>query len=303
MRVFVRVLDRRSLSTAATDLGVSLPTVSRILRSLEDDLGVRLIARTTRGLAETDSGRLYYRHCRQILEDLHEADAAVQSQAKTPVGELRITAPVAFGRHHVATAVASFLERCPRASCYLSLSDHCELLAEQRFDVAIRIAAIREVSSSVRRLGYVQRAVVGSRDYFARFPVPTHPQDLARHNCLLFAHYHRADEWSFRDGGRVLSVRVQGRLRTDNQEALVDAVLAGSGLAILPTWLIHQELVTGGLQRVLAEFEAPRTPVHAIFPTPGTQPNKVRTFVELVAKRLGEQQALASARMPAEGAA
>jgi DNA-binding transcriptional LysR family regulator len=137
MRVFVSVLDLRSLSAAATSLELSLPTVSRVLANLEKELGVRLITRTTRGLAETDCGKLYYRHCRQILDDIREADAAVVSHNRAPSGELRVTAPVTFGRHHVAPHVADFLERYPHMSCYLSLSDHCESLPEQRLDVAI----------------------------------------------------------------------------------------------------------------------------------------------------------------------
>lgn len=108
---------------------------------------------------------MYYRRCRQILDDLRDAEAAVQIQAKAPTGELRITAPVTFGRYHVAPAIAAFLDRHPRVSCYLSLSDHCESLTEQRFDVAIRVATLRESNLSVRRLGYIQRAVVGSKEF------------------------------------------------------------------------------------------------------------------------------------------
>jgi len=294
MQVFVAVVERRSLSAAATTLGVSLPTVSRVLRSFERELGVRLISRTTRGLLETDGGKLYYRRCRQILDDLREADAAVQVHAKAPSGELRVTAPVTFGRHHVAPSIAQFLERYPRISCYLSLSDHCEPLAEHRFDVAIRVATLRDQALSARRLGYVQRAVVGSKDYFARHPMPGHPRELTAHNCLHYTHYLRSDEWNFMEGGRALSVRVRGRLRTDNQEALVDAVLAGAGLAILPTWLVQKWIDNGHMQRVLAQYEPSRTPVHAIFPTQGAPSNKVRSFVDFLAERYRDKRVLAA---------
>jgi DNA-binding transcriptional LysR family regulator len=297
MRIFVAVVERRSLSAAATSLGVSLPTVSRVLRALERELGVRLISRTTRGLIETDGGRLYYRRCRQILDDMREADAAVQVHAKAPSGELRITAPVTFGRHHVAPSIALFLERYPRVSCYLSLSDHCEPLAEHRFDVAIRVAKLRDQSLAARRMGYVQRAVVGSREYFSRHPIPTHPRDLAAHNCLHYTHYLRSDEWNFMAGEHPISVRVRGRFRADNQEALIDAVLAGAGLAILPTWLVQPWLDSGAMQRVLAEYESPRTPVHAVFPTQGAPPNKVRTFVDFLVERYREKNVLAAESM------
>src|SRR5262249_54876754 len=116
MRVLVAVLDTRSLSAAAVRLGLSLPAVSRILTELERELGVRLIARTTRGIAETDGGRLYYRRCQKILADIEDANSAVQAHSQAPVGELRVTAPVTFGRYHVAPSVAEFLERYPKLS-------------------------------------------------------------------------------------------------------------------------------------------------------------------------------------------
>jgi DNA-binding transcriptional LysR family regulator len=293
MRVLVAVLDRRSLSAAAATLGMSLPTVSRILSALERDLGVRLIARTTRGIAETDGGRLYYRRCQKILADIEEANSSVQAHSEVPVGEMRVTAPVTFGRYHVAPAVAEFLEKYPRLSFYLSLTDRCESLTEQRLDVAIRIATVRVQAVTVRRLGYIQRAVVGSRKYFETHPVPTHPRDLSAHNCTHFVHYFRADEWKFDEQGRPVTVRVRGRLRTDNQEALMDAVCAGAGLAVLPTWLIKQQLESGELQRVLSEFEAARTPVYAVFPRRGPPPNKVRAFVDFLAERYRQQEILA----------
>lgn len=297
MRVFVTVVEHRSLSAAAATLGLSLPTVSRTLGSLERELGVRLIARTTRGLTETDSGGLYYRRCQQILADVREADAAVQSHATVPSGELRVTAPATFGRHHVAPAVAEFLDRYPKLSFYLSLTDHCESMAEQRLDLAIRVATLRDESLTARRLGYIQRAVVGSKEYFDKYPAPKHPRELARHNCLHFTHYLRADEWNFADHGRILAVRVSGRMRANNQEALVDAVLAGAGVAVLPTWLIKAPLESGQLIRVLADFEAPRTPVYAVLPTHGPPPPKVRAFIELLAERYRTRDILAAERI------
>jgi DNA-binding transcriptional LysR family regulator len=294
MRVFVTVLDERSLSGAAAKLGMSLPTVSRILSSLERELGVKLIARSARSIAETDGGALYYRRAQKILADIEETDSAVQSHSQVPVGELRVTAPVTFGRYHVAPAVAEFLERYPRLSFYLSLSDRCESIAEQRLDVAIRIAVMRVQAVAVRRLGYVQRVVVGSRDYFERHPVPVHPKDLTGHNCLHFTFYQRADDWNFMDQGRPVSVRVRGRLRTDNQEALLDAVLAGAGLAVLPTWLIQKQLANGRLHRVLTQFETPRVPVYAVFPRRGPPPNKVRAFINFLADRYNTERILAS---------
>ena len=294
IQVFVMVFEKRSLSTAAAALGMSLPSVSRILGGLERELGVRLIARSTRGVTETDGGRLYYRRCQRILADLHDADSAVQSHTQVPAGELRVTAPVTFGRYHVAPSIAEFLERYPRLSVYLSLTDQCESLPEQRLDVAIRVAILRVQAVTARRLGYIQRAVVGSREYFEKHPKPSHPHELLRHNCMHFTHYLRADEWNFSDQGQAVTVKVRGRLRANNQEALMDAVLTGAGLAVLPTWLIREALQDGRLHRVLTEFEAPRTPVYAVFPRRGAPPNKVRALVEFLAERYREREVLSA---------
>lgn len=297
MRVFVSIMEQGSLSGAAANLHLSLPTVSRVLAGLERELGVRLIARTTRGLTETDGGRLYYQQCQKILEDLRAADSAVQSHAKAPSGELRVTAPVTFGRHHVAPHVAGFLERYPRLSFYLLLTDHCESLAEQRLDLAVRVAVLHDQDLTAPRLGYVQRAVVGSPAYFARHSVPAHPRELVQHNCLHFMHYSRADEWSFQENGKPLAVRVKGSLRTNNQEALLHAVLAGAGLAVLPMWLVKSAVESGHLERVLAAFERPRTPVHAVLSTKGAPPNKVRAFIEFLSVRYQEEGILSAERL------
>jgi DNA-binding transcriptional LysR family regulator len=300
MRVFLTVVDRGSLSAAAVTLGMSLPTVSRVLATLERQLGVRLIARTTHGLTQTDAGHLYYRQCGEILEQVREAEAAVQSHSRVPTGELRVTAPVTFGRYHVSPSVAEFLERFPRLSFYLWLSDHCESLSEQRLDVAIRIAEVHDKGGATRRLGYVQRVVVGSREYFNKHAPPTQPADLSQHNCLHFTHYLRADEWTFHESGRRITVRVSGRMRTNNQEALVDAVVAGAGVAVLPAWLVRDDIESGSLQRVLTEYEAPRTPVYAVFPTRGPPPNKVRVFVEFLGERYRERGILSTDVAPGQ---
>lgn len=293
MRVFVAVIDAGSLSAAATRLGSSLPTVSRMLSGLERDLGVKLVARNTHDLSLTDGGRLYYQRCRRILDELGEADAAVQSHSKVPSGELRVTAPVTFGRYHVAPHLAEFLEHHSRVSFYLLLTDYCEPLSEQRLDLAIRVAALHDPNLTAARLGYVQRAVVGAPSYFARHPMPAHPRELSNHNCLHFTHYLRAEEWTFQEAGRPISVRLRGRVRANNQEALLDAVLSGAGLAVLPMWLVKEAIAAGRLQRVLSEFERPRTPVHAVLPNRGPAPSKVRTFIDFLSARYREHGVLA----------
>jgi DNA-binding transcriptional LysR family regulator len=174
------------------------------------------------------------------------------------------------------------MELHPGISCYLSLTDHCVPLKEQRFDVAIRVAPLKDENLSARRLGFLHRIVVGAKTYLARHGVPRTPEDLKRHNCIQFTNYARGDEWPFSDNGHLLSVRVEGRLRADDQEAVLESVLAGAGLALLPGWLVQAHIEQGCLEQVLSDFDPPRTPVHAVFPTPGAPPGKVRALVDFL---------------------
>jgi DNA-binding transcriptional LysR family regulator len=271
---------------------MSLPSVSRSLAGLERELGVRLLTRTARGLVQTDCGLVYYRKCQQILADVRDADGVAQSHAQMTAGSLRVTAPATFGRHHVAPGIAEFLEKYPRLSVYLSLTDHIESLTQQRLDLAIRVSVLREESLTARRLGYVQRTVVGAPTYFGEHGVPRHPGDLERHECLRFTHYSDADEWHFVDEGRDVTIAVSGRLQSNSQDALVDAVLAGAGLAVLPSWLVREYVETGRMQRVLTEFEAPCTPVYAVLPTRGPPPKKVAALIDFLAERYQRHEVL-----------
>jgi DNA-binding transcriptional LysR family regulator len=289
MQAFVATLEHRSLSAAADALGVSVPTVSRQISALERELGVPLVRRSTRSVRETDAGRLYYQRCLEILRQIGEVDAEVRRHHAVPAGELRITAPVTFGGHHVAPALADFLKLHPRLSFYLLLTDRCESLTEQRLDLAVRVGVAPRPKGAGVCLGYVQRAVVGSPQYFRTHLLPRHPRDLEQHSCLHFAHYLRADEWDFVDQDQRFKVRLKGRVRSNNQEALLPALRSGAGIAILPTWLIAKDLDSGSLCRVLSDYEIRKTAVWAIYPVPGSPPTRVDAFVQFLAARLREQ--------------
>jgi DNA-binding transcriptional LysR family regulator len=294
MGIFVEVIDKGSLSAAARSLRVSLPTVSRVLTSLETELGVRLLVRSTRGFRETECGQLYYDRCRKIMADVRLADREAQGLQPVPTGELRITAPVLYGQRHVAPVVARFLDLHPKVSADLLLNDQIEPLAEQRIDVAVRVGGSHSPRATVRSLGFIQRVVVASTGYLEHHAAPVKPRDLVHHNCLLFTHYFHADEWRFRYRGRDVAVPVGGRMRTNNQEALLQAVLAGAGVALLPDWLVRTHVASGLLTVLLDDCVGPRTPVHAVFPTSGSQPRTVRAFVDLLADHYRRERILPS---------
>jgi DNA-binding transcriptional LysR family regulator len=176
----------------------------------------------------------------------------------------------------------------------LLLNDHIEPLVEQRIDVAIRVGGAHAQHASVRSLELIQRVVVASPGYLERHDVPMKPRDLVHHNCLLFTHYFHADEWRFRHRGKEVIVPIRGRLRTNNQEGLLQAVLAGAGIALLPDWLVRSDVASGLLKVLLADCIGPSTPVHAVFPIPGSQPRIVRAFIDLLADHYRRERILPS---------
>ncbi|MGH6953653.1 MAG: LysR family transcriptional regulator, partial [Alphaproteobacteria bacterium] len=289
MAAFVKIVEAGSLSRAAELLGTSLPTVSRTLALLEERLGARLIARTTRRMSLTEPGRAYYERSRRILGAVEEAEATAASLHAAPAGTLVVAAPLLLGRARIAGLVPDFLARHPKLSIDLRLADRLVSLTEEEIDVAIRVGELADSSLVARRLGAFRRVVCGTPAYMARAGAPAHPNDLGRHNCLLFTALATSDEWRFREpgGAREFAVRVSGNFWTSSADAALEAALAGLGLALAPSWQVGEHVKAGRLVCVLDEFEPPLTPVHALYPHARLLSAKVRAFVDYLVARMG----------------
>src|SRR5688572_3729125 len=254
MAIFAAVVEGKSFSEAARRLGLSKSVVSKAVTQLERSLGARLLNRTTRAMSLTEAGSVFYAHCARIVEELEQARLAVGQFQSRPHGLLRISASVAFGTLHIAPALPQFLARYPEVRIDMVIGDRLVDLAEERFDVAVRISKEPAPNLVARRLAAVNRKIVATPDYFSRHGVPTTPAELASHNCLTYTHFNPRDTWKLRGPEGDIAVPIQGNLRLNDDEALSEAVKGGLGVALLPTFIIGEDVQAGRLQAVLSDY-------------------------------------------------
>jgi DNA-binding transcriptional LysR family regulator len=282
LSVFVGIVDAGSLVGASRRLRRSPPAVTRALGSLEDRIGVRLVERTTRRLAPTEAGSALAERARALLADY---DKLLAGAAQAPVrGVLRITAPVQFGRRHVAPIVSAFLNEYPEVRVELSLNDHNLDLIEQGLDVAVRIGPLEDSSLVARQVGSVRRVVVASPEYLARRGVPRTPQDLVIHDTIFGMARSPAREWRFGPSSRGATVRLSPRLLVDDVETQLQAVLAGRGIARVLSYQVRDEVASGTLVQLLNGFEPEPIPVQLVTSSRANMAPKVRAFLDAAVK-------------------
>ena len=289
MAIFARVVEDRSFSAAARNLNLSKSLVSKQVTQLEKSLGVRLLNRTTRALSVTDAGAVLYEHCSRIVEELEEARLAVGRLQAEPRGLLRISAPVAFGRLHVATALPEFLGAYPDLKIDMVTTDRFVDLAEEGYDLVIRIVDQPAPNLVARKLAPVTRRMVATPEYFARYGVPETPADLEKHNCLTYTYFNPQDPWRLRGPDGDISVRTSGNLRLNDDDALSEAVMRGLGLALLPTFIIGEALQAGRLRSVLSEYIPLERHIYAVYLANRHVSAKVRAFIDYLLERLGPE--------------
>jgi len=282
LTVFVGIVDAGSLVGASRRLRRSPPAVTRALSSLEDRIGLRLVERTTRRLAPTEAGSTLAERARTLLADY---DKLLAGAAQAPVrGVLRITAPVQFGRRHVAPIVSAFLNEYPDVRVELSLNDHNLDLIEQGLDIALRIGPLEDSSLVARQVGSVRRVVVASPEYLARRGVPRVPQDLVIHDTIFGMARSPAREWRFGPSPRGVTVRLSPRLLVDDVETQLQAVLAGRGIARVLSYQVRDEVASGTLVQLLTGFEPELVPVQLVTSSRANMAPKVRAFLDSAAK-------------------
>jgi len=289
MSTFVDIVETGSLTAAAEHAGTSLTSVVRSLSKLEAQLGIRLLNRTTRRMALTDEGRDYFIRCRHILAELEEAEAALSARQREPTGTLRLTAPVMFGRLHVAPVVAAFLASHPSMRIELLLLDRVVDLLEEGMDAAIRIGPLADSSLVAATLGRTRRVVCASPDYLAHAGRPHRPADLAGHRCIRFHGLPPSAEWEFSDAGKTARVAIDGVVATNQVDAAIAACVQGLGCGMFLGYQVGDALTEGRLERVLAGFECPPVPVSLLYPGTRLLPPRVRAFLDWAVPRLRER--------------
>jgi DNA-binding transcriptional LysR family regulator len=282
MVLFARVVEAGSFAAAAKSLGQTRAAVSKQIASLEERIGAQLLQRTTRSMHLTEIGKEFYARCARIAEEAALAERDVASLQGAPRGELRIAAPVTFGRRYLAPLMAPFLEAHPEIRVELALSDAEAPLGDEGFDVAVRIASRAEPGHTAQLLAQSPHVLCASPAYWARRGVPRVPEDLREHECLLYSSLPTPRVWRF-VGGK--SVRVNGRFSVNHGESLRDAALDGVGVAYMPGFLVGRDLGEGRLVSALDDWAQSRQKVYAVHPRGRNLAPKVRVFVEFLVAR------------------
>jgi DNA-binding transcriptional LysR family regulator len=284
LRVFVRTLELGSLSAAAREFGTTQPNVSKILAGLEKQLAVRLVERSTRGLAPTEQGLRFQRDARAVLEQFDAAVGAVQGMNGSASGLLRINAPVGLGQYRINAMVQDFLRAHPAIEVELVLNDRYVDLVEEGVDVVFRLGGALPPDAVGRHLAAVPRLLAAAPAYLERCGVPAAPDDLAGHAFVRFA-WSSANEIELLSAGGVRRVAVAGRFRVNNAMAIREALALGAGIGLCPEWLVRDLLDSGALVRVLPAWSAPRQDLHLLYPSRRYQPLRTRLFVDFAIAR------------------
>lgn len=296
MQAFVRVVEAGSFSAVARETQTTQSRVSKQVAALERELGAQLLSRTTRSLALTEAGERYFAQARRLVAEIAEAESEVFQSEQELSGWLRVAASVGYGRLKLLPLVKRFLDAHSKVKIDLRLSDGFTDLVEEGIDVAVRIGELTDSSLVANRIGTTQRMLIASHKYLDSLPdslrVPQVPQDLLRHNCIVYSELATQNAWMFTAGpgalaeeGTKVTIRAQGNLQTNSSEVIRASVLSGMGIGYSPTWLFEDEMNRGELAVLLPDWPAPSLPIHLVSPPQRRQSAKVRVFATYMASQ------------------
>jgi DNA-binding transcriptional LysR family regulator len=290
--VYAKVVELGGFTAAADALGLSKSMVSRQISTLEDELGVRLLNRTTRRIALTEAGAVVFERAQRIVLEAQEAAEEATCVEGAVRGQLRINAPMSFGISQLGPVMPEFMARHPELTVDLVLNDRRVDLIEEGFDVSLRISALTDSSLIARQLAPVERYIVGAPSYFEKHGVPKRPADLADHPFLLYTLLSRPNLLELTNGeGESEQVEMKGRFLCNNADAMQTMMLAGTGLTFSPDFICHEHLRSGKLVRALEDWSVPALTLHAIYPHTRHLSAKVRAFVDFSVEKFGPGKA------------
>jgi DNA-binding transcriptional LysR family regulator len=281
---FVAVAETESFTAAGKRLSISTAQVSRQVSQLEDRLSTKLFYRTTRKVALTEEGAVYYRHCRQVLNGLDDAERAISSLKDKPQGLIKMTAPVTYGETHIMPIVIAFMAQYPQVEVQCELTNQRLDLIDGGFDLAIRLGQLGDSSMMAKRLSSRRQYVCAAPSYIATYGAPYSLSELSQHNCLIGSQ----PQWKFIEQGKVKNITVQGRLHCSSGFSLLDAAIRGLGIVQLPDYYVSQALVEGKLRVLLEPFQQSKEGIWALYPHNRHLSPKVRLLVDKLAHELAE---------------
>jgi DNA-binding transcriptional LysR family regulator len=285
IEIFLEVARQQSFAAAARCLGITGPAASKQVMTLEEELGVKLLHRTTRLVTLTDEGALYYERARLALEELKDAASQLQEMKSAPTGSLRINAPLSFGHLHLLPVLSGFAKQYPEVAMDISLEDRMVDVVAEGFDIVIRIGVPVDSSLISRKLADCPIYVVASPAYLAAYGTPQTPADIKRHRVIAYAHQGGGYEWKYRDAqGKTGSLRGEGSLRANTADMMVQAALDGVGIAMLPVFSVATLIRSGQLIRLLPDCETyPLRQILALMPPNRYRSAKIRLFLDWLA--------------------
>ena len=279
MITFVRVAESGSFTAAAGQLGVSVSAVAKAVARLEEELETQLLVRSTRKVALNEEGRAFYARCREILNDIEDAEASVKASKHTPRGRLRMAMPVLFGRLTFLPRVAEFSARNPDIVIDVAFEDRRVDLIERGLDLAVQVGELRDSGYITRMLNRGPRLTGASPAYLARHGEPTRPADLATHNCIAAA---SDPTWEFQENGRAENLEARGNLVVTGGDALREAALLGLGIVQANWWTLANDIAAGRLKAVLERYAVEGRPLSVVYPPTRHVPQKVRVMVDFL---------------------
>jgi DNA-binding transcriptional LysR family regulator len=290
LAIFAKVAETRSFAAAAAELKLSKATVSKAVSRLEAKLKTRLFNRTSRRIALTEVGRALTDRAAHILAEGEAAEDEALARTTAVRGLVRLAAPMSFGVSHIAPLLPEFLAAYPEVSIDLHLSDATVDMIGDGFDAAIRIAVLPDSSLIARRICGMPRYLVGSPNYLEQHGRPRHPLNLADHVCITYGHASAVESWRFTHwNGKSATVRPSGPLRVNNGDAMMPALIAGTGVGVLPEFIVRDALAGGRLERLLADWSLSFGAVYWVTPPGGLPPQRVKVLADLLFERLGKK--------------
>ncbi|QTR50512.1 LysR family transcriptional regulator [Candidatus Thiothrix anitrata] len=287
MANFVAVVDKGSITAAADQLELTVAAVSKRLKMLETELGVRLLTRNTRQLSLTEAGHYYYQHCREIQEEVNRVDQHLLAMQGKLSGELRINMPMTYGKVRLTKLLIRFLQQHPDIHLTAHLDDAYTDAASGDYDVVIRIGVLDDSRLVARKLENAYLLPVAAPAYLQTHGTPRTPAELAQHQCLHYTNVSHREGWTFYDqAGNASNVQIRGQLCANNGEVLKQAAIAGMGVALLPDFELIAALEKGELVRILPDYSAQTVSVYAVYPSRQFLPEKTRVLVDFLISTL-----------------
>ncbi|HHP7231293.1 MAG TPA: LysR family transcriptional regulator [Xenococcaceae cyanobacterium] len=267
MQAFTKVVEAGGFAAAARKMNLSRSAVNKLVMNLEKQLGVQLLYRTTRQVTPTDAGRAFYERCFNILRDIEEAELEVSQQNTEPKGSFKINAPMSFGISKLGSLVADFMAQYSEVKIQLTLEDRFIDPIAEGYDFVIRIAAKSDSPNLVHHsLAPIKRVLCAAPSYLATQAILTHPEQLVNHSCLHYGYLATGSQWRFKNSVREWQVTINGMFCSNNGEVLKDVAVRGLGIALLPSFIVEQELKNHQLQVVLPDYTVPEVFLWAVYP-------------------------------------